>query len=73
MDSYDNDELLMLILDDDLFWVKKDVGILQSKPGRPLCWGLRGEGNSGGIGNLMGESLYDAGIQRVYDGGPSER
>jgi hypothetical protein len=42
MDSYDNDLMLLLFLDDDLFFVEadgeeeedNDVGILQPEPGR---------------------------------------
>ena len=32
MDSYDND-ILLLLLDDDLFWVEEDVGILSTESG----------------------------------------
>lgn len=34
MDSYDND-FLLLILDDDLFWRENDVEAIQSQPSGP--------------------------------------
>lgn len=65
--GYDND-IILLLLDDDLFWRGEDVERVESKSNRAQGRRLRGESDCKGAESGLGASIFPYCGKRIRNG-----